>query len=163
MLALGLALFSLAGAGGLAWALGKLGAPIGHTVRSPTAAAIEVLMTGPIAPYTYPKPADDEMSDDVNPQEDGDIRTALAVQKERLDGMTKTIEREFARMAEALGKHADAVNNAFTAMKNDLVTKSVHDALEARFARVERMLFWAVGIVMTSFIGGVIALVWRVK
>lgn len=120
-------------------------------------------MSGPIASYTYPKQAPDEMSDDVNPQDEGDIRTALAVQKERLDGMTKTIEREFARMAEALGKHADAVNNAFSAMKNDLVTKSTFDALEQRFARVERMLFWAVGIVMTSFIGGVIALVWRVK
>jgi len=162
MLALGLALFSLAGAGAFAWALGKLGAPIGQKAH-PHNAAIEALMAGPIAAYTYPKPASDEMSEDVNPQDEGDIRTALAVQKERLDGMTKTIEREFARMAEALGKHADAVNNAFSAMKNDLVTKSTFDALEQRFARVERMLFWAVGIVMTSFIGGVIALVWRVK
>lgn len=162
MTAFGLAIFAVISAISIAWAIGKLTAPIGQK-QAITSSAIEALMAGPIAAYTYPKQATDEMSDDVNPQDEGDIRTALAVQKERLDGMTKTIEREFARMAEALGKHADAVNNAFSAMKNDLVTKSTFDALEQRFARVERMLFWAVGIVMTSFIGGVIALVWRVK
>lgn len=169
-------LASMAGPRALAWAYGRLSAPVGDLsghlpeIQPPPLdeGAIEALMSGRVAFYTYPSKKADEVSDDVNPQTDGDIRTALAVQKERLDGLSNTIEREFARMAEALGKHAEAVNNAFTAMKAEYVNKgdlrteiaklaAENLALKTEQSKQGRLVYGTAGIMLTAMIVALVA------
>lgn len=88
-----------------------------------------------------------------------DIRIQLARQETKVEGLTQTVEREFARMAEALGKHADAVNNAFAAMKNDFVTKSDFKALEDKYADLKKIVWGACGLILTSVFVAIVATV----
>lgn len=90
---------------------------------------------------------------------DVDMRIALARQEEKVEGLKQTVEREFARMAEALGKHADAVNNAFAAMKNDHPNKAEMSALADKVAKVERIVYGACGTILLGVLGALIALV----
>lgn len=92
-------------------------------------------------------------------QPDVDMRIALARQEEKVEGLKQTVEREFARMAEALGKHADAVNNAFAAMKNDFVSKAEHAATQDKLAKIERIVYGTCGIILVSVVGALVALV----
>jgi len=158
--ALFLGLFCLSAALGLSWALGKLGAPIGQR-SDPVKAGIDALMAGSVAAYTYPpKRADDVTTPpDETGQPDVDIRIQLARQETKVEGLTQTVEREFARMAEALGKHADAVNNAFAAMKNDFVTKSDFKALEDKYADLKKIVWGACGLILTSVFVAIVATV----
>ena len=156
-LALGIAICAMGGAGLLAWALGKLSEPIGS---QKTSAVIDALMRGPIAAYTYPPVSESDMTpheETGNP--DVDMRIALARQEEKVEGLKQTVEREFARMAEALGKHADAVNNAFAAMKNDHPTKAELGALADKVLKVERIVYGACGTILLGVLGALIALV----
>jgi hypothetical protein len=118
-------------------------------------------MSGPIAAYSYPpvKTEEQPVREDATGEPDVDMRIALARQEEKVEGLKQTVEREFARMAEALGKHADAVNNAFSAMKNDFVTKGDYSLLESRFARIEKIVLGACGLILTAVIVALIALV----
>lgn len=100
------------------------------------------------------------MSEDSNVgPADVDIRIELARQGQKVEGLTNTVEREFARMAEALGKHADAVNNAFAAMKNDFVSKSDFAALMERNSKLERIVYGACGVILLAVLGALVALV----
>lgn len=93
----------------------------------------------------------------MSPQSDTDIRIALATQKERLDGLSNTIEREFARMAEALGKHADMVASAVSEMKAGLVSNEKHNRLEDRIARIEKIVYTLCGTALLSVVVAVLA------
>ncbi len=88
-----------------------------------------------------------------------DIRIQLARQETKVEGLTQTVAREFARMAEALGKHADAVNNAFAAMKNDFVSKADFAALMERNMKLERIVYGACGVILLAVLGALVALV----
>lgn len=115
-----------------------------------------------MAAYTYPKkregpPLSDEQQ--MTGQAEVDIRIELAKQGQKVEGLQTTVEREFARMAEALGKHADAVNQAFAAMKNDFVTKSDFRALEDKYADLKKIVWGACGLILTSVFVAVIATV----
>lgn len=90
---------------------------------------------------------------------DVDIRIELAKQGQKVEGLTNTVEREFARMAEALGKHADAVNNAFAAMKADFTSKADTAALADKVAKVERVVYGACGVILLAVLGALVALV----
>ena len=157
--ALGLALFAVGGAGALAWALGKLGSPIGQ-IATPHQSAIDALMSGPIAAYRFPPKRSDDVSEENNVgPSDVDIRIELARQGQKVEGLTSTVEREFARMAEALGKHADAVNNAFAAMKNDFVSKGEAALLREDVANLKKIVYGACGVTLLSVVGALLALV----
>lgn len=111
----------------------------------------------PIAIYTFP-PASrpDKVSDDVNPQTDSDIRIQLARQTEKVEGLEKTVEREFARMAGGLEKLAEAMNSSFQAMKNEYVNRADHNAVVDRLSRVEKVLYTLCGTVLLGVLGAVL-------
>ncbi len=117
-------------------------------------------MAGSVAAYTYPP----KRADDVTPNHDEntghpdvDMRIQLARQETKVEALTQTVEREFARMAEALGKHADAVNNAFAAMKSDYVTKADFRALEDKYADLKKIVWGACGLILTAVLVAVVA------
>lgn len=111
----------------------------------------------PIAPYTYPSvPRFDKVSEDVNPQTDSDIRIQLARQTEKVEGLEKTVEREFARMAGGLDKLGEAMNTAFQAMKNEYVNRADHNAVVDRLSRVEKVLYTLCGTVLLGVLGAVL-------
>lgn len=100
------------------------------------------------------------MSDDnLTGQPEVDIRIQLAKTETKVEGLTQTVEREFSRMAEALGKHADAVNSAFAAMKNDFVSRSDFAALVERNSKLERIVYGACGVILLAVLGALVALV----
>jgi len=117
-------------------------------------------MSGPVATYTFPPVSESEpMQHEETGNPDVDMRIALARQEEKVEGLKQTVEREFARMAEALGKHADAVNNVIGAMKADFVSRSDHALLQSRFERIEKIVIGACGIMLTAVIVALVALV----
>lgn len=155
----GIALMSAAALG---LALGKLLGPVSkQPAKAPQDVAIDLLMAGPVASYSFPEqPSEDDVSDkDMTPQSETDILIKQARMEEKVDGLSRTMEREFARMAEAIGKHADAVNAAFAAMKNDFVSKSDFAALLEKQAKVERIVYGACGIILVAVLGALVALV----
>lgn len=97
--------------------------------------------------------------DQMTGQPDVDIRIQLAKTETKVEGLTQTVEREFTRMAEALGKHADAVNNAFAAMKSDFVSKADFAALMERNTKLERIVYGACGVILLAVLGALVALV----
>ena len=157
---IGLALLSVVGSGALAWALGKLSQPIG-IAKSPDLSAIDVLMSGNVASYTFPKKREEQpvSEDHLTGQTDVDIRIELAKQGQKVEGLTNTVEREFARMAEALGKHADAVNQAFAAMKNDFISKSDANLIKEDVANLKKVVYGACGVTLLSVVAALLALV----
>lgn len=159
---LALGVISLIAAVALGIALGKLLGPVGGRRPSePSSDSIELLMGGPVANYTFPpRTGEDNVSDhDMTPQSETDILIKQARMEEKVDGLSRTMEREFARMADAIGKHADAVNSAFAAMKNDFVSKADHAALLEKFAKIERIVYGACGIILIAVLGALVALV----
>jgi len=157
--ALGLALFAVGGAGALAWALGKLGVPIGQTVN-PSESAIDLLMSGPIAAYRFPPKRPEDVSEESNVvPNDMDIRIKLAEQGKEIQGLSNTVEREFSRMAEALKSHADVVSQAFTAMKSDFVSKGDAALIREDVANLKKIVYGACGVTLLSVVGALLALV----
>lgn len=118
-------------------------------------------MSGPIAAYTFPKKSEEPnvSEDNLTGQPEVDIRIQLAKTETKVEGLTQTVEREFTRMAEALGKHADAVNNAFAAMKSDFVSRSDFASLVDRNNRLERIVYGACGVILLGVLGALLALV----
>ena len=96
------------------------------------------------------------MSEEVNPQTDSDIRIQLARQTEKVEGLEKTVEREFARMAGGLDKLGEAMNTAFLAMKNEYVNRADHNAVVDRLSRVEKVLYTLCGTVLLGVLGAVL-------
>lgn len=153
-----LLLFVCFSAVSIGWAVGKLTQPIGQK-KLVDAAGIDLLMSGPIAAYTFPPKGPSEVSEEQMGESSVDMRIEVARQGQKIEGLTNTVEREFARMAEALGKHADAVNNAFAAMKSDYVTRSDFAALTERANKVERIVYGACGVILLAVLGALVALV----
>jgi hypothetical protein len=116
-------------------------------------------MSQPIAAYTFPPVTEEDPVKDDTGSPDVDMRIAQARTEEKVQGLQQTVEREFARMAEALGKHADAVNNAFAAMKNDFISKADFAALVERNAKLERIVYGACGVILLAVLGALVALV----
>ena len=92
--ALLLGLLCLSAAVALSWALGKLKAPIGEA--KPKTVTVDLLMSGPVASYSYPPKRTDEVSvahDDQTGNSEVDIRIQLARQETKVEGLTQTVER----------------------------------------------------------------------
>lgn len=90
---------------------------------------------------------------------DVDIRIQLAETRTKVEGLTQTVEREFSRMADAIGKHADAVNSVLTSMRMEFVSKADFAALVDRNAKLERIVYGACGVILLAVLGALVALV----
>lgn len=99
------------------------------------------------------------MQHDETGNPDVDMRIALARQEEKVEGLRQTVEREFARVGKGLTDLAQAMNQSVNDMKGQYVSRAEHAILESRFARIEKIVIGACGIILVAVLGAMIALV----